>query len=127
MREFALRLIDAMLALDLAALTSMLAAEVVWHVPPFAQRPPIHGRDGVLRFMQDSQSAYYQAGTLRFAPDIVIAEEANAAAVLGTLTARTIHGGAYENRYSFFFRLAGGGVVEAWELLDTAHLRRQMR
>jgi len=126
MREFVLRFIDAMLALDLTALASMLADDVVWNIPPFAKRPPIHGRDGVLAFVQDSQGTYYQPGTLTFEPDLVVAD-GNAAAVLGTLRARTIHGKDYENRYSFFFRMSGRTVVEAWELLDTAHLRRQMR
>ena len=126
MREFALRFIEAMLALDFPALAAMLADDIVWHIPPFANRPPIHGRDGVLTFVQDSQHAYYQAGTLSFEPDMVVADGA-AAAVLGTLRARTVHGKEYENRYSFFFRVGGGKVVEAWELLDTAHLRRQMR
>jgi len=126
MRDFALRFIDAMLALDLAALASMLADDVVWHIPPFAKRPPVQGRDGVLTFVQDAQGTYYQPGTLSFEPDVVVAD-GSGAAVLGTLRARTIHGRPYDNRYSFFFRVSGGKVVEAWELLDTAHLRRQMQ
>lgn len=126
MRDLALRMIEAMLALDLTALGSMLADDVVWHMPPFAKRPAIRGRDGVLAFVQEAQGTYYQPGTLSLEPDLVVTD-ANAAAVLGTLRARTIHGKDYENRYSFFFRITAGKVVEAWELLDTAHLRRQMR
>lgn len=126
MRDFALRFIEALLALDLPALTSMLEADVVWHLPPFAKRPPLRGRDAVLTFVQDAQAAYYQAGTLRLEPEIVVADS-DSAAVLGTLRGRTIRGKDYENCYNFVFRFAGGRIVEAWELLDTAHLLAQMR
>ncbi|MFI5394952.1 MAG: nuclear transport factor 2 family protein [Candidatus Binatia bacterium] len=126
MREFALRFIEAMLALDLSTLASMLADDVVWHLPPFAKRPPLRGRDAVLTFVQDAQAAYYQAGTLSLEPTMVVADS-DSAAVLGTLRGRTIRGRDYENTYSFVFRISGGRVIEAWELLDTAHLLAQMR
>lgn len=126
MRDFALRFIEALLALDLPALTSMLADDVLWHLPPFAKRAPLRGRDAVLTFVQEAQATYYQAGTLRLEPEIVVADS-DSAAVLGTLRGRTIRGKAYENCYSFVFRITGGRVVEAWELLDTAHLLAQMR
>ncbi len=126
MRDLALRFISALLALDLPALTSMLAPDVVWHLPPFAKRPPLQGRDAVLTFVQDAQAAYYEPGTLRLEPELVVADS-ESAAVLGTLRGRTIRGKDYENLYSFVFRVAGGRVIEAWELLDTAHLVAQMR
>ena len=126
MRDFALRFIEAMLALDLPALGSMLADDVVWHLPPFAKRPPLRGRDAVVTFVQKAQAAYYQAGTLSLEPTMVIADS-DSAAVLGTLRGRTVRGKDYENLYSFVFRIAGGRVTEAWELLDTAHLLAQMR
>ena len=126
MRDFALRFIEAMLALDLSALASMLADEVVWHLPPFAKRPPLRGCAAVLTFVQEAQAAYYQAGTLSLEPTMVVADS-DSAAVLGTLRGRTIRGNDYENCYSFVFRITGGRVVEAWELLDTAHLLAQMR
>ena len=83
-RELALRFVDAMLALDLPALTSMLADDVLWHLPPFAKRPPLQGRDAVLTFVQQAQAAYYEPGTLSLEPEIVVAD-ADSAAVLGTL------------------------------------------
>jgi ketosteroid isomerase-like protein len=126
MRDFALRFIEALLALDLPALTSMLADDVLWHLPPFAKRPPLQGCDAVLTFVQQAQAAYYEPGTLSLEPEMVVAD-ADSAAVLGTLRGRTIRGKAYENCYSFVFRIAGARVVEAWELLDTAHLLAQMR
>jgi ketosteroid isomerase-like protein len=126
MRDFALRFIDAMLALNLSALASMLGDDVLWHLPPFAKRPPLQGRDAVLTFVQQAQAAYYEPGTLSLEPEMVVAD-ADSAVVLGTLRGRTIRGKAYENCYSFVFRIAGGRVIEAWELLDTAHLLAQMR
>ena len=126
MRDFALRFVAALLALDLPALTSMLAPDVVWHLPPFAKRPSLRGRDAVLTFVQDAQASYYQPGTLRLEPALVVADS-ESAAVLGTLRGRTIRGKDYENLYSFVFRIVDGRIVEAWELLDTAHLVAQMR
>ncbi|HEX7409356.1 MAG TPA: nuclear transport factor 2 family protein [Candidatus Binatia bacterium] len=126
MRDFALRFIEALLALDLPALTSTLADDVLWHLPPFAKRPPLQGRDAVLTFVQQAQAAYYEPGTLSLEPEMVVADS-DSAAVLGTLRGRTIRGKPYENCYSFVFRIADGRVVEAWELLDTAHLLAQMR
>lgn len=114
MRDFAVRFIEAMLALDLSALAPMLADDVVWHLPPFAKRPPLQGRDAVLTFVQDAQAAYYQPGSLSLEPTLVVAD-ADSAAVLGTLRGRTIRGKAYENCYSFVFRIAGGRVIEAWD------------
>lgn len=125
-REHALRFVDAMLAGDLASLAAMLAADVVWHLPPFAKRAPICGRDAVLIFVQDAQAAYYQAGTLRLEPALVVADS-DGAVVLGTLRGRTIRGKDYENLYSFALRCAGEQVVEAWELLDSARFLEQMR
>jgi ketosteroid isomerase-like protein len=86
MREFALRFIEALLALDVPALTAMLADDVLWHLPPFAKRPPLQGRDAVVTFVQKAQAAYYQPGTLSLEPAIVVAD-ADSAAVVGTLQA----------------------------------------
>jgi len=125
-REFALRFVDAMVAGDLATVASMLAQDVVWHLPPFAKRPPVCGRDAVLSFAREAQAAYYQAGTLRLEPALVVAD-ADGAAVLGTLRGRTIRGKDYENLYTFGLRFAGGEVVEGWELVDSARFIEQMR
>ena len=125
-RDFALRLVDAMLALDLPSLAPMLADDVVWHLPPFAKLAPLRGRDAVLAFVQQAQARYYQAGTLRLQPELVVAD-ADGATVLGMLRGRSVRGKDYENLYSFALRIAGGQVVEAWELLDSAHFLAQMR
>lgn len=125
-RELALRFLEAMLAGDQAAMATMLAPDVVWHLPPFSKQPPIHGRDGVLRFAREAQAAYYQPGTLRFEPALVVAD-ANGAALLGTLLARTKHGKDYENLYTFGLRFDAGKVAEGWELVDSARFVELMR
>lgn len=125
-RELAVRFVDVMLAGDLTALAPMLADDVVWHLPPFAKRAPIRGRDAVLGFVRDAQAAYYVAGTLRLEPALLVAD-ADGAALLGTLRARTKRGGDYANLYNFALRVAGGQVVEAWELLDSASFVEQLR
>lgn len=125
-RELALRFVDVMLAGDLAALGAMLGDDVVWHLPPFAKLGPMRGRDAVLAFVRDAQAAYYEAGTLRLERDLVVAD-ADGAVVLGTLRGRTKRGRDYENLYSFALRFAGGQVVEAWELLDSARFLELMR
>jgi ketosteroid isomerase-like protein len=125
-REFALRFVNAMVAGDLATVASMLAKDVVWHLPPFAKRPPVVGRDAVLNFAREAQATYYEVGTLRLEPALVVADS-DGAVVLGTLRGRTIRGKDYENLYSFGLRFADGEVVEGWELVDSAHFLEQMR
>ncbi len=125
-REAALRFVETLLAGDLAALAPLLADEVVWHLPPFAKRAPVRGREAVLAFVREAQAAFYEPGTLRLEPAMVVAD-GEGAAVLGTMRGRTKRGRDYENLYGFTLRLAAGRVVEAWELLDSAHFLEQIR
>ncbi len=98
---------------------------VVWHLPPFAKQSPLHGRDAVLRFLEEAPKAFYEPGSIRLEP-ISFAVEDGFASCLATLRATTRHGQPYENRYGFFARLRDGRLVEVWELLDSVRLFEQM-
>jgi ketosteroid isomerase-like protein len=105
---------------------ALLADDVVWNLPPFAEMAPIEGKKAVARFIREAQATYYAPGSLRLEP-LLICAEAGRAACLAQLHATTRKGKRYENRYAFFARLRGGLLCEAWELLDTASFQAQLR
>lgn len=115
-----------MMGRDFERLAALLAADVVWHLPPFAGRPPLRGRDAVLEFVRKVPAAIYDPDSMRFEPAIVVADREGGSA-LGTLRARTAAGADYENLYSFTVRYAGGRITEAWELLDSLRFVEQTR
>ena len=121
------RFFPAMFADDRETLGELLAAEVVWHVPPFTLERfgDRVGRQEVLDFLCAARDEFYRPGSFSLEPEVE-AVEGDRAIWLGRLHATTAKGAAYANRYAFGFRYAQGRIVEAWELLDSAHFEAQM-
>jgi len=115
------RLIPAMLARDRDVLAEFLDEDVTWYLPPFAHAKPRRGRAKVIEFLCKTPDAFYQPGTLAFAPELQ-AFEGDRGILLGWMTGTTQSGKPYGNRYAFAMRFRGGRVIEAWELLDSKEL-----
>lgn len=103
-----------------------LAADVVWHLPPFAKVPPFEGYDAVMKFMREAPASLYQPGSMSIEMQAVTYDEPYASC-LATLRATTRHGRPYENRYVFFARVREGLLAEVWEMLDSAVFQEQTR
>lgn len=108
------------------AAAELLSEEVRWHMPPFADSPPIEGKAKVTAFMKDAPKAYYQPGSMRIEPIFVSVENGNAACI-AKLFATTKKGKPYENLYAFFARIRDGKLCEVWELMDTVKFQQQLR
>ena len=103
-----------------------LSDDVVWHMPPFANAPPLEGKSAVLKFLAEAPAAYYEPGSMRLEPLMINVEDGRGAC-LAKLYATTKKGKPYENLYTFFARLEGGTLCEVWELMDTASFQAQLR
>jgi len=109
-----------------AAAAAALAADVVWHLPPFADAPPMRGKRAVEKFMVEAPAAYYAPGSMKIEP-ISLSVVEGRGACLAKLTATTKKGKPYENLYAFFARLENGLLCEVWELMDTVKFQVQLR
>jgi ketosteroid isomerase-like protein len=112
---------------DRETLRELLAAEVEWHAPPFAAESfgELKGIDRVVDFLCGGADAFYQPGSFSMEVELQAVEE-DRAIVISELRARTAHGKPYANRYAFGFRFRDGRISEVWELLDSAHFKKQM-
>ena len=104
----------------------LLAVDVVWHWPPFANQPPMKGRAEAMQFVRDGAKPYYEEGTLSIEFGGVMVQDGQAGC-RATLRGTTKHGMPYENAYAFFARIAGGKLVEVWEMMDSARFLEQLR
>jgi len=104
----------------------VLAEDVVWHWPPFADQPPMRGREEAMQFVRDGSRPYYQEGTLAIEFGQVMVQDGEAGC-RATLRGTTKKGMPYENAYAFFARIADGKLVEVWEMMDSARFLDQMR
>jgi len=108
------------------ACASALAADVVWNLPPFAKMEPLRGHDAVMEFVRNGSAPYYEAGSLSIEFHQILLDAGNASCQ-ATLRATTKRGMPYENSYAFFARIAGGQLVEVWEMMDTVRFQEQLR
>jgi len=116
----------AMFADDSEVLRELLTEDAEWHAPPFAERTfgELKGREAIVSFLTGAGDSFYESGSFEMEP-ILRAIEGDEAIVMARLRARTARGNPYENRYAFGFRLRGGLICEAWELLDSLHFQAQ--
>lgn len=121
------RFFPAMFRDDRDALRALLTEDVEWHAPPFAAKSfgALRGVDRVVEFLCSGGDAFYEPGSFSMEVEIQAVEE-DRAVVIAELRARTAHGRPYSNRYAFGFRLRGGLVCEAWELMDSVRFQKQM-
>ncbi|MBJ19345.1 MAG: nuclear transport factor 2 family protein [bacterium] len=121
------RFFPAMFASDRETLGTLLAKDVIWHVPPFsAERfPDLESREDVVDFLCGAGDAYYEPGSFSLEVEVQAVEE-DRAVVLGLMRATTAKGSPYSNRYAFGFRFRDGAICEVWELLDSVHFESQM-
>ena len=117
----------AMFADDAATIRTLLADDVVWHVPPFteARFGDLHGAEAVVGFLCGVGDEFYRPGSFSLETEIE-AVEGDRGIVMGRIRATTVAGKPYSNRYAFGFRFEDGLIAEAWELLDSVHFESQM-
>jgi ketosteroid isomerase-like protein len=115
--------LNSMMARDREALSRLVAADAVWHVPPScipAYRGPHIGLQAILKLIAGAGGELFVRGSQRAEIQHLIAEGEIAAAQfrqIGLLT----NGRHYDNLYSFFFRCKDGQIREVWENLDTGY------
>lgn len=110
-------------ARDADALRRILHADFRYTVPAALPGGGVYqGRESLIG-MLDYSDGVYQRGSLRFDREPAIVE-GDRAAWRFTLSAVTIGGEAYNNRYACFIKVQDGRIIEMEELLDTLYLNR---
>ncbi len=103
-----------------------LAADVVWHWPPFAKQPPMEGREAAMEFVRNGAAPYYEEGTLSIEFGQVMVQDGQAGC-RATLRGTTKRGMPYENSYAFFARIEDGLLTEVWEMMDSVRFLDQLK
>lgn len=126
-RQLVLDHFAAKAARDPDALRAQLADGVRWWAPrSTAGRGlprPVEGTDAVLALLMTV--GLYRAEGRTYTLHHVLADDGAAAAHV-TLSAVTVSGRPYENRYVFVFEIRDGLIQEVWEHLDTAYLYAEL-
>ncbi len=83
------------------------------------------GRERILGGLEHELNTFYQRDTFVLNVIAVFGDDANAAARF-QINASTVHG-PYSNNYAIIARFVDGLLVEAWEYVDSASARDQLR
>jgi ketosteroid isomerase-like protein len=110
---------------DAQALRRILHPDFRYHVPAALPGGGVYEGPESLIGMLEYSDGVYQRGSLRFDREPAIVED-DRAAWRFTLTAVTITGEAYTNRYACFIKVQDGRIIEMEELLDTLYLNRMV-
>ncbi len=108
---------------DAAALRRILHPDFRYVVPAALPGGGVYQGPESLIGMLEYSDGVYQRGSLRFDREQAIVE-GDRAAWRFTLTATTISGEAYTNRYACFVKVRDQRIIEMEELLDTLYLNR---
>ncbi len=108
---------------DAAALRRILHPDFRYVVPAALPGGGVYQGPESLIGMLEYSDGVYQRGSLRFDREPAIVE-GDRAAWRFTLTATTINGEAYTNRYACFVKVRDQRIIEMEELLDTLYLNR---
>jgi ketosteroid isomerase-like protein len=99
----------------------LMTDDVTWWVPPSVPLGGLYeGKEGVRGFLTDGVDIYDPAVPIVATVEHIIAEGERVAAQT-SVTARTLKGLAYDNRYHWAFRLRDGLVCEVREYVDTKY------
>ena len=118
------RYLEARAANDGAALESMLADDVEWHLPRSAGAGPFIGKQPVLEALTGGVSGkLFDMSTMKREAWKVIVD-GDTAAVQQKLTATTLKGDEYVNEYCWIYTCRDGKVANMLEYADTLHAGR---
>ncbi|MEU6346454.1 nuclear transport factor 2 family protein [Streptomyces sp. NPDC046977] len=122
-KNTAVKLIEAAVTGSEGAIRAAVSDTVIWHTPPStlpAYQGPHHGPEAVIALIA-AGGAPFVPGSRRVRVERCLAE-GDHVAVDWRQTATLADGTAYDNLYSFRFRMDKGEIAEVWENFDTGYL-----
>jgi ketosteroid isomerase-like protein len=115
-------MLQAVETTDVDAFERLLAEDVRHWIPVSSSErtglpQPLEGREAVIGLFSRAPERFER---LEYRVQMAVGGD-EGAAVFATMDATLRDGREYENRYAWFFRIAGGRIVEIFEQPDTAY------
>ena len=103
-------------------LTDYFTEDAQWHLPlsldKLSNGSEKIGREAVLSLFDGTVAQFYKPESMAFEFHSMLADK-NYVHMHFSLSAETMHGKPYKNRYQTLFKLVDGKISEVWEYFDS--------